>query len=149
MNFDEKLAIQAIKEFNHLVSKGEKALRGLYDENLPPLKAYTKKIIPKHGKAFDGDIEIEYNFHGRGCTIKINSDIIDYDYFGRNFIYEGFGSWKLFKFIKNSGDKYMLLADEEYFFKLIERLEEKDIIRRVRPPYALFQLVEPHTSDLC
>ncbi|MDN5215973.1 hypothetical protein QQ020_28100 [Fulvivirgaceae bacterium BMA12] len=143
MNSDEKLLIEIINEFEMIISIFENKIRSTYNFTVSPLLAYTRKIIPKTGSLKTDAGMMDYNFHGRGCEVRINAKKVDFDYFGKDFRYNGFGGWKLWDFAKSVGEKYKTILNREDFFKTIENLESKNILKRTNPPYATFKLVFP------
>ena len=139
MNLDERLLVEGINEFNNYVHYLDQLIRQEYSEDINPVKASTKKIISKQGVIKDRGKEINYRFHGRGCCFVIDSRVVDFDYTGDNWLYEGFGIHKLHEFLLGS-EKYETFKDLESLIALIEVLENKKILYRINPPYATFNL---------
>lgn len=139
MNVDEKLLVEGVNEFNNYVYYLDSLIRQKYSQDINPVKASTKKIIPKEGLLKDHDKEIHYRFHGRGCCFEVDSRTVDFDYTGNDWLYQGFGIHKIHEFLLSS-DKYEILKDLKFLTALIEVMEEKKILYRINPPYAVFNL---------
>jgi hypothetical protein len=130
---------EAVFDFEFCVKKSNEMILSSFPEKLPPLIAYTKKIIPKNGEIKDGEFFLKFSFHGRGCRCQLNGAIVDFDYFGDNFEYNGFEQWKLFQFVK-SLRKYYDIQNEDFFNELFRELVEKKVLLRSSSKHLVYRL---------
>lgn len=121
---NEQEVIEAIKEYQGYVAKGNSLLVDKYDLEVSPFKAFKRKLISKSG-ILDLEKNISYSFHGVGCSVIFGETKVDFDY-GPNQRIDGFDFWRLYEFIKTSNKSYnhLLLTLEENF----KNLEHKGII---------------------
>jgi hypothetical protein len=142
MNYNQKLLIEGIREFESYVSIVESSFKYQYNLEISPLLAYTRKSISKKGVLSSIKGIVNFCFHGSGCEAKFGSIVVDYDYHGKNFTYQGFGSWKLWEFLISKGSKYQPILDRDIFFKIIDSLEKLGQIRNINPPFKTYEFLD-------
>jgi len=138
-----KITLQeAIKEYYDMIKQSDKLLRNLYEEDISPIEAVKRKIIPKSGTLRKDHQEITYKFHGMGCLLVYPDGIVDFDYSIGTFEVGDIDAWKLLGFIKNSRYSSTELNDRDKLFEKLDNLLSSGYIHHSNSKKAIFTLNE-------
>ncbi|AFC26190.1 DUF6896 domain-containing protein [Saprospira grandis] len=134
----KKELINLIKLFEAMAPLMNRLLKETYKEDISPILAYTKHLIPRSGFIETDELSFKYQFHGRGCKFMLGDKIIDINYYGDEFTYQGFSSGGLYRFYETSS-KGPILGREE-FYDLFNKLKDQGFIGQKIPPLGTYYL---------
>ena len=122
----QSLIVNLIKDYLNDVDFFMKSLRQLIGEE-NPIRAVRTKLIPKDGKLESENIQ--YSFHGRGCEVRKDQRIIDFD-FGSNFRTDVFDVWRLWIYVESRKIDFPEYSKKEDLEKDFNDLIHKGMIKR-------------------
>ena len=109
--------------------------------------------FPKSGHVSLNNEDIEYSFHGRGCTIIWGQVEIGYDVYVTEKNYITVSPWKFLRFIQtfyhNQNSKQLTQRDS---LNYLEELRVEDIIYKLNEEFMEYQIrmdwFESHNSEM-
>jgi hypothetical protein len=107
--------------------------------NLESIPYLNKRSIPKSSKLLLDGVELEYNFHGSGCSFILGSIELDYDIYVDRENYIVISPWGFMLFI-NSFLKPVTNYTEEQIAEWLETLNSKGIINKIYQEYFVYEV---------
>ncbi len=108
-----------------------------------PLKAVKSKLIKKEGQIGD----FKYSFHGKGCEVRMQNKIIDFDY-GSNFRSDVFDLWRLSLYAESRKSDFPNYSSIEALQKDFAKLLDNGVIKKDNYKYEdLYYISNPRSSE--
>ncbi len=86
---------------------------------------------------YNGEEIIQYEFHGLGCRFLITDRVLDFNYSGPNWIFEGVSMHSIWEYLEPDS----LYGNQTELEDDLLALENDGLIYRVKPEFYMFRLV--------
>lgn len=130
---------QYIHEYLRHITLFHNALKTIYNLQIEPTFNEARTLFPKMGEFTFGGKNFEYRYHGNGCTLIVDSIIVDYDLNIFDTSQVEITNWKFYRFIETyaGGQSKISLNDLNALFV---ELSSKGKLTRKYPDGFVFHI---------